>query len=393
MLYLSVFVILFYLSFRYDLMGSKTNKDFWYIFMLVVFILIAGLRYRLGEDTPNYLWSFYHKHPSLDKITLSDLSIGNDPFWVLMNSIVKSLGGRFYHVQLIQASFINILIFKYIKKHSSYIFTCLLFYAFTCYTAYNMQIMRASFSIVLCLFANDYFIDKKWIKGYCLILVGFFFHVQTIVMFMMPLLLFMRLNTKGIILLLLGFVAGRILQEAIGDYIFLLEDSEQITDKVEKYTESDYYGTQSDNVNNLLVRFFYDVIYGLLSLWVVKVKIKNYQLLRLEPFVMLGLFFLMVQINFQIVYRFVAYYRIYFVLFYSELFIGFAKKYLRMPCITAYIMMILFFVPYIVLSGYMKKQAFDQYYPYSSVLDKSTTPERQALYRKENRYGKRENEY
>lgn len=392
MLYISIFIILLYLSFRYDLMGAKTFKDFWYVFMLVVFILVAGLRYRLGEDTPNYLWGFYHKYPPLEKFSLSDFSIGSDPLWVLLNSIVKSIGGRFYHVQLIHATIINVLIFKYIKKHSSYIFTCLLFYAFCCYTNYNMQIMRASLSVVLCLFGNDYVLERKWFKGYVLYGIALFCHAQTILIFVLPFLFFMRLNAKGMLLLIFAFVAGKILQDSLGDYVFLLEDSDEIADKAEMYANSDDYG-QGKSFKWLLLRYIMDIPYALLSLWYVKHKLKNRHLLRFEPFIMLGLLFLFVQFNFQIAYRFVDYYRIYFVLFFAEFFIGCAKCYLRMPIITAFVVMLLMFVPYVFIMGWGRSGSFDQYYPYSSVIERSKSADREKLYRSERRHGPRSDEY
>lgn len=393
MLYLSVFILLLYLSFRYDLMGSKINKDFWYVFMLVVFILIAGLRYRIGFDTPNYLYSFYHIYPSFEKFSFSDYPIGNDPIWVFLNSIVKSMGGRFYHVQLIHAAFINILIFKYIKKHSAYIFTCLFFYAYCCYLNYNMQIMRGSLSIVICLFANDYILDKKWLKGYALYGLALLCHTQTLVIFILPLFMFMRLNIKGCLLIVLAFVLGKFIQSSFGDYLFLLEEFGDAANKAESYMDSDVYGEMNDNFKSWFVRFLYDFIYAIFALWFLKYKNKNSNILCLEPFVMVGLAVLMIQANLQIIYRYVDYFRIYFILFYAELFIVFAKKVLKMPKITAFFMMLVLFSPYIFLAGYLRKDSFEQYYPYSSVIEKDRYEKRELFYRRYDRAGFKNDEY
>lgn len=393
MLYALIFILLIYLSFRYDMMDSKVNKDFWYVVMLIIFILVAGLRYRLGEDTPNYIHSFYHLHPTLDKFSFEDYPIGKDPLWALLNSIVKSLGGRFYHVQLIHATFINILLFKYIKKHSSYIFTCLIFYAFCCYTNYNMQIMRGSLSVVLCLYANDYILEKKWVKGYLLFLVALLCHAQTILMFFLPLLFFIRLDLKGLLILIVSFFVGIIIQEQLGDYLFLLEASEDMAKKAQMYSELEEYGGQAGNFNFMLVRFIPDIVYTLVALWFVKQKNKISSLLFLEPLVMIGLVFLVLQINLQIAYRFVDYYRIYFVMFFSELFIAFAKKNIKMPKETAYVVMIAIFLPYFSLMSYWRAAVFEQYYPYSSVFDMEKSPKREILYMKDDRWGPRSDEF
>ena len=375
------------------MMDAKVNKDFWYYTVLIIFILIAGLRYRLGEDTPNYIHKFYHLHHTLDKFSFKDYPIGKDPLWGLLNSVVKSLGGRFYHVQLIHTTFINILLFKFIKKHSNYVFTCLIFYAFCCYTNYNMQIMRGSFSVVICLYANDYFLDRKWIKGYLLLIVALLFHAQTIIMFAIPLLYFMRLNKTGVVLLLITFFIGKTIQESWGDYLFLLEGSEDISDKAKKYSELEEYGGQVGNINFMLVRFLPDIAYTMIALWYVKRNDRKSSLLRLEPLIMVGLLFLVLQIYLQIAYRFVDYFRIYFVLYFAELFVCFAKKNLKIPQITAYATMLLFFIPDFFLMGYWRAAVFEQYYPYSSVLDMSKSPKRELLYMKEDRWGPRSDEY
>ena len=158
------------------------------------------------------------------------------------------------------------------------------------------------------------------------------------------------------------------------------------------YANSDYYG-QGKSFKWLLLRYIMDIPYALFSLWYVKYKLKNTHLLKFEPFVMIGLLFLFVQFNFQIAYRYVDYYRIYFVLFFAEFFIGYAKRLFRMPKITAYVVALLMFVPYVFIMGWGRYGSFDQYYPYSSVIERSKSADREKLYRRENRHGPRSNEY
>ena len=124
MIYLFILILLLCLTLRYDINGKTKYRSQWYIIMLVIFILVAGLRWRLMVDTPNYIERFYHRTPLLKDYSFD---IGKAPFYTLINSIVLTLGGRFYVVQLIEASFVNILVFKYFKRHSKYIFTCLFF--------------------------------------------------------------------------------------------------------------------------------------------------------------------------------------------------------------------------------------------------------------------------
>ena len=384
MIYLTVAILLVLLSLRYDINGKERYKLFCYHSMMILLILIAGLRYRLGIDTPNYLNMFYRIFPSLDEFHWKDYPFGEDPLYVLINSIVKSLGGRFYVVQLIQATFVNILVFRYIKKHTPYLFTTLFFY-FTiyCYFEFNMEIMRGGMSIVICLFANDYILERKWIKGYFLYLVACLFHGQTIVMLVMPLLLFVKFNKKGLVVLALSFLAGKILQVTLADYLELLEMADMdssLSDKASTYAESDNYGTQSGNVYFILVNIFPWLAYGIASVLYMKRNYPDNHILKLESFVLIGMIFLVMQINLQIAYRFVDYYRLYFILFFSETFVHLLKRGKAFSLSLSYARAVFLFIPLFMLIGYLYFTRSYQYFPYSSVIERRLDSNRETLY-------------
>ena len=248
MIYIFVLLLLLFLSFHYDICGRKEHKNFWYFFVLVTFILIAGLRFRIGADTTNYIERFYHEYPDITKLSIDDFHLGSDPAFVLVNSFVKSLGGRFYVVQLIHALFINTMIFGYFKKHCSYIFTVIFFYFIYIYISFNMEIMRASTSIVICLYANDYIQEKKWIKGYFLYLVALSFHIQTLLLFILPPFFFLKFNKTGLCILSGAFFLGFYLQILLGEYMFLLDGSEILQDKAISYVESEEFGEQNHKI-------------------------------------------------------------------------------------------------------------------------------------------------
>ena len=371
-----------YLSYNYDLREKTENHIFWYDCMLLVFILIAGLRWRLGVDTPNYLYNFYHEYPSLDKFSFDDYGLGEDPFYVLINSIVKSLGGRFYVVQLIQSSIINILIFKYIKKHSRFVFTSILFYFICyCYTEYNMEIMRGSISIVICLFAYDYIIEKKWLKGILLLFLALMFHSQTLVMFILPLLFFVRLNRIGILFIVGAFIVGILLKMTLGDYIAFIEISnEKISEKATNYVEGDYFGTQIHNLKYMAVLYFPWVFYSICSILYMKKYNGTNPLLSIEPLVMVGVMMVMIQLNFQVAYRFVDYFRIPFILFFSELLMGMMKQTTVFKKSVNYVRTLIFFIPLFFMIGFDNYLRQEEYLPYSSVLNKTIDKRRELNY-------------
>lgn len=396
MIYLIVLILLLFLSFRYDINGKTEGREQCYLAMLVIFILIAGLRWRLGVDTPNYLNSFYHRFPALDHFSFENYPIGKDPFYVLINSIIKSMGGRFYMVQLVQATIVNGLIFLYIKKHCKSIFVCLMLY-FTCYcyTEYNMEIMRGAISIAICLFGNDYILEKKWTKGYFLYALALMFHAQTVVLFVLPVLFFLRLNKFGALVLLAAFVVGYLIQTALGDYLELLDMDNAIGDKAEKYAESDKYGGQGGTINFIIVYILPNLVYGVLTLIYMKRYHIESRLLKLEPMLMLGMMFLMMQMSMQIAYRFVDYYRIYFIMFCAESFVYVARN-VKLSSGLAYCRAWILIFPFVFLLAYPKLTGkMIRYVPYISVFERKVVKERELKYHNGNtpRPIARDNEY
>ena len=395
MIYLIVIFMLLIFVFRYDINGMTKYRNQCYQLMLVIFILIAGLRYRLMSDTPNYIFYFYHTYPYLKDFTFEEYPIGMDPFYVLINSIVKSVGGRFYWVQLIEATFVNTLLFKYFKRHCDYIFICLFFYAITSYFGYSMETMRASFSIILCLYANDYILlEKKWIKGYFLIVIALMFHGQTLVMFVIPFLLFfLRFNRKGVFFLVTMFFIGYVVQKGIGDYIDYLEVGNDIGDKASKYVDDEQFGEQGGNVNFYLVNIFPNLIYSMFCLFYLKRYYPNSKVLKLEPFVMCGCAFLILQMNMQIAYRYVDYFRIFFYIFYAETFMMLVMHVKRLKLSVAIVRAVVIFIPFFILVGYYKYTRLDTFYPYSSVIERSIDHQREQRFARGNRPSANFNEY
>lgn len=386
MIYLVILILLLCLSLRYDINGKIKYRDECYLIMMVVFILVAGLRWRLMVDTPNYIYKFYYWTPTLDNFSFAEYSIGEDPFYVLICSIVKTLGGRFYVVQLIEATFVNILVFKYIKRYSKYLFTCLFFYAITIYLGLCMETMRASFSIVICLYANDYILNKKWIKGYLLFLLALMFHAQTILMFVLPLFFSLRLNRIGVICLIGAFVLGLLLQTILSDYVSLLEMGDTMDDKVSVYAESEKFGGVRGGIGYLIAFKLPTLTYSLISLIFLKKWMPNSKILKLEPFVMLGMAFAIVRLNFEIAYRYANYFGVINVIFYSEFFIRIINRAknvdLRIACLRALIC----FFPFFFLVGLAKYVRLPTFYPYSSVIERKIDPNRELRYMKGDKF-------
>lgn len=382
MIYILVISLLLFLSFRYDINGKTLGRDRSYIALLILFILIGGLRYRIGIDTVGYIKSYYHSTPSIYRFFSIGYTIGDKPLWKLLNSICYTIGAKFYVVQLITATFGNVLIFKYIKKHSDYIFTCLFFYFIYLYPAYNFETMKALFAIVLSLFGNDYFLEKKWIKGYSLYIIAALFHTSTIALFIVPLLLFLRMNRIGLFILLFAFVAGYILQKNLGDYFMLLDflDDEEIGDKLEGYAESDRYGT-GRGLLYIVGKLLPLLLFSFISFKKVQKNTCSSRLLVLEPFLMIAMLFVVLMSNIYVFYRFTQFFGIYFVIFFAQLFVDLCQS-RRFTKGFSYARACLLFSPLLFAILIRYRVSYIKYVPYSSVIEKSISKEREKLFDK-----------
>ena len=380
MLYYIILFFLLILSVRYDINGKTKYREQWYNVVLIILILIAGLRFRLGEDTINYLFHFYHGTPKLWDINVDTfLASGQSPLWILLNSIVKSLGGKFFIVQLIQAAIVNILIFKYFKKHSSYPFACVALYFFWRYQWYSMIVMKAAIALSIILFANDYFLEKKYKKGFLLILIATGFHLSSILLVIIPFLTFIRFNILGVVLLVFSFFVGAFLQSQLGDIFELMEFAEGVSNKLNNYLDSKYM-TQTHNLNYFIVKVFPIIMYPIASLLYIKNKCKGSHILRLEPFLMVGLLFQMMQFSINIFYRYVYIFTIYYIIFIVHFFIEYSKKSFMLERSLAYVRTFMVVLPFWASLVFLYPMTHISLYPYSSVIERSINQKREKYF-------------
>ena len=378
MLYFVVLFLLMVLIFRYDITGIKVGRDTWYVIVLIILVLIAGLRWRLGEDTTVYLNQFYYVIPRIKDISSEDLNIGSKPLWLLLNSAVLSTGGRFWMVQLIHATVINVLLFAYFKKHCQFIFTCVFFYFIWSYFNQNMQEMKASFSVVLCLYGNDYLLEKKRIKGLSLYLLGCLFHFSTLLILVTPLVLWLKFNKTGIWIIIISYFMGFVLKDNFDNFLMMLDFDEDIMYKAEHWAE----GMDKEwTIFYYLVNVAPYVIYAIISLRILKLKHLDDKFLKLEPFVILGIITFMIEINVRMFYRYTHFYLPYFIILFSTVICSSIRKHKELT-FARIVGNYLFFLPvFFAISMYfISAKRYKMYYPYSSVIERKIDWDRENLY-------------
>ena len=381
MIYLITIVMLLIFVLRYDINGKTRYRNECYFVMLVIFILIAGLRYRLGIDTTRYLTRFYSETPKLQDFKWSEWELGLDPLFTLMNSVVLTLGGKFYVVQLVHATFVNTLLFKYIRKHTNAIFISIFIYFIWQYAVINMEEMRASMSLAVCLFANDYMLEKKWLKGILLYVVGCFFHASTILVMVMPLFFFLRFNMLGIYVMAISFIIGFVIQPFIPNYIEFMELSESVENKAERYVNNESFMETRSNILGILLQMII-YLYAIISLWFIKRNMIGSRLTRVEPLLMVFMVLGLTSLGIPILYRYVRFYVIYCIMFVSE-FMTFQFRRdskLRRGVIMVNVLIIMFPFFFQIIKTRSKEGKWVRYHPYSSIFDQELDQRREKLY-------------
>lgn len=260
--YLILLIYLLFLFFRYDVCSDSRYRNINYWFACLLFILVAGLRYRIGFDTINYMQSF--ESPFYPK--LSDFNFGadygNDILWVFINSIGKSLPFGFYTVQFIQAAIVNITVFWFIRRHSPKpFFGILLFFLFQWWN-YCFEAMRESIAISFYLFALDALISKNSLKHYYLrVWPAIFAHTFGFVTLLFPLIKHLKINKY----LPIVFAVFLVVLFSVSDLVNTLVEGMAVMEnaasaKATKYIESDIYGESTLSLAGMVSLFISRIV-------------------------------------------------------------------------------------------------------------------------------------
>ena len=189
MIYFIVFVLLLIPVVKYDWMAKTGGESGWYYLNLVVLILLAGLRYRVGGDTLMYM-SVFDEYPTLNELKYFDFdSAQYNPLWYIFNAISKSIYDDFFVFQLIHASIVNPIFFSFFRKYCpNYYFSAILLYYIRYFCYFNMEVLRESLCICVLLLAVRLLLEKRWIPYYAMCVIALLIHYSALVMFLFPLL-------------------------------------------------------------------------------------------------------------------------------------------------------------------------------------------------------------
>ena len=390
--------------YRYDYCDNNhtQNRRIYLIFLCILYICVAGLRYRLGQDTLGYL-ADYEKLKPISIISGSDFERTRfAPGFVVLTSIFKQFTPDFTFFQFFHAAVVNSILFYFFNKYSKHAFFAILIFLFYQYFWFSFQQMREALAVCVFLMAWPFFRDGKWIWWYAASFLAFSFHLSALIMFFLPLIcvpgikqLFVFGKRTWIICIGVA-IAAYAVQSVFFKYIELIAMSESLIERAQTYQKSDL-GGGTLNLNGLVAHFFKFIIFPIASMYFLR-KTSGYgirkQFDKLYAFVLMSVYISIVVVFIAIFQRYNNYFFPFATLIMSDWVFGYLyshKKKIRLNFATWMIIFLpmfgFFFYTYtqnMNKSGTLKE--YMVYYPYRSVLDKTEnqTTEKALMYKHRN---------
>lgn len=394
MIYFLLFVYLFYLVVKYDILDRKRNKRIHFYVIIILLILISGFRYRLGTDTYSYINEF-ERYPDLFHLTIEDFSnFRYQPFWILLNSIGKTLGS-FIFVQFV-VSLIHIgLLGKFLRQICpSLIFSSLFLYYLFDYMVFNMEVMRESVSISFFLMALLALNRGEKKRTYIYVGLAFMFHAYSLVVFIL-FELFRRVFPRNKVLSCL-LVCG-ISVICIIDKNFIINlimnhlsgTNTLYTESAIIYATSKWFGETDMSWKGILVTFTLPAIYIYLLFYTKSFYLNYVRLNRslFEAAIFMAVSYILLRYSLGIIDRMYNYFHVFtfllIALYVKQKSMGTKNYARRIP-----VCMLLMLIPILCACRmYTREDSlveglrfYSRYYPYSSIFDRTKDAKRELIF-------------
>lgn len=369
-------LILFLVFFikRYEFSGKIIfNKSVYWTFC-IIFVLMSGLRYRLGVDSVMYESAFSY-YPTIDKYNLGYeyCRDAKDIFWAILNSLCKTIHNSFVTVQFIMGIFTNIVVFWFVKKHCSRPFLAILLYLVTLWPLITFEALREGLSVTFYIWALDALISKKSLTVYYLrVWPAIFCHTFGFMTLFFPLIQILKPNKTTIYFTIVASLSILIFGYMLGDIVMAYVTLDSIAgDKLNMYFESDLYGSNMWSIGGIL-SIVIGYVLPISAMAFIIVKKDNPVSNWLFPYLIFMLLVSLFKISLPVFYRFFNY-------FYLVLVIGMCEclntnmlnrnfRILGKIAVFLFVFMVLYY--FSKPSGVSKYPSIYRYYPYNSIITK-----------------------
>ncbi len=398
MWYLFILILLFLLTYHYDYRKNSKGRFWWILTILFLYIITAGLRYRLGTDTITYEREYIYL-PSISDLTSFDYSMSRYGYgYLFFNSISRSISDSFVVMQFIHAICINCILFYFFYKHTSNFFLSVSLYFIMFYFNFNFEVLRESCAVCIFLLSLKYYIKDRWLKYYLICGIACLFHMSAIFTFFLPMIKLPILNKlfqfnkyfiiSSVIVLSLSYYLSIKFFDIIR--LFTLIDTGYY---VESYSDSRLSESVRLPLSTLLFHISCYCIFPLLSLWVQSRSVNNEQknntLAYINIFSLMTCLYVYIAISslyLPLLHRFNNYLLpVVVVLMSKSAFVLFKKSNHCVKLSFSVWCLIIFPFYFLTIYPYLNKDNLGivkirRYYPYESVLNPTIDVERERIF-------------
>ena len=382
MLYIGILVYILILVYNYDFKRETSGFETHYKILLVIFILVAGLSYRLGIDLIRSEENFIDTKTGLisykQLFEFYEFKNGTEPLWLVLMSFVKLFTKEYFILHLVVAACFNITVFWFFKKYSPAFFTSVFLYAILAFFHFNFGALRESMALVFILtgLPNLLTKKKKYVRYFLWIIPALLFHRFAFIAVLLPLVKFVKNSRVYIaIIIAIAFISATVISQNLGLYINLLL-GEEISSELDYYLQGD---AATLNVNGYISIFITTIIpfYWIISGGTKKNSVFMSWGLAYLLFLILShtsIYLFSRVLDYLLFPTFVAMSETIETTVYHPLIIKSSLKSQRLMII------VLLFYLFVNIYNTSHSTLFRMYYPYSSVIEKSIDIERERFY-------------
>lgn len=402
MIYLFPLILILIGVFNFDYRKLSHGKLLLWCIICISLIVIAGLRYRIGVDTIQYM-NYFDRINDLNNLGPIDFQKTRyAPGFVIFASLCKSLTDEIFLMQIIVATFLNISVFLFFWRNTSHCFFAALLYLFFLYFALNMEVMRESIAVGFFLLAWPYLKVGRLIPYYILVLIATLFHISAVVLLILPLIFLpgirglftfgMRTWYIGGVVLLFGFT----LRYFLFDFVQMISINEKMTELANKYAQNDLGGLKTLNIFGIINTIFVYVTYPCLALAFLRKQERSSEyrgervLFKEEILCVLSIYISLLSVSVIIIGRFNNYFMFFSYLLVADWIfsdIKFSHKLVRLRFGNWTIIFLPLFL-FSIYSYYFSNinrdgslKTYMKYFPYASVFDRNLDPDREKAFR------------
>ena len=196
----------------------RHKEKIFFFLMAVVAIVFVGLRTSYN-DTETYRYSYELMPTGMGNILNLDLSLGSNPGFNILNTILKTIGFSMQDFLMIYAVVTVGINFWFVRKYSDNIWlSVFLFFTMGCYT-FTMAAIKQCVAVAFCLVGIDRLLREKKISFVFWILLASTFHPYSLMYLIAPFLMFKPWTNKTYILLAVFGLIGLGIQPLLGTVV------------------------------------------------------------------------------------------------------------------------------------------------------------------------------